>query len=111
VAKGTRLLNVASASESSLGSAGTMEKAWYQADACEVSSRDGRSGVAPMNMFFSGFRAHLKTQAAKTDAHLARLEEADKVGVYLSVIFRNFAAILVALRGMGWLLGAGPGFA
>nr|XP_051208713.1 uncharacterized protein LOC127325922 [Lolium perenne] len=78
VAKGARLLNVVSASDSSLGSAGTMEKAWHQADACEVSNRDGRPGVAPMNMSFSGFRAHLKTKAAETDAHLARLEEADK---------------------------------
>ncbi|KAK1618320.1 hypothetical protein QYE76_023837 [Lolium multiflorum] len=55
-----------------------MEKAWHQADACEVSSRDGRPGVAPMKMFFSGIRAHLKTKAAETGAHLARLEEADK---------------------------------
>jgi hypothetical protein len=60
VAKGARLLNVVSASDSSLGSAGTMEKAWHQADACEVTSREGHPGVAPMKMFFSGFRANLR---------------------------------------------------
>ncbi|KAK1604715.1 hypothetical protein QYE76_028388 [Lolium multiflorum] len=37
--QGARLLHVPSASDSSLGSAGTMEKAWHQADACEVAER------------------------------------------------------------------------
>ncbi|KAK1670227.1 hypothetical protein QYE76_058386 [Lolium multiflorum] len=73
------LLNVASASDSSLGSAGTMEKAWHQADACEVTSREGQPGVAPMKMFFSGFRGSLKAKAAETLAQLATLEDADKV--------------------------------
>ncbi|KAK1649187.1 hypothetical protein QYE76_066992 [Lolium multiflorum] len=79
VAKGARLLNVPSASDSSLGSAGTMEKAWHQADSCEVISREGQPGVAPMKMFFSGFRASLKAKAAETIAQLATLEDADKV--------------------------------
>ncbi|KAK1619889.1 hypothetical protein QYE76_025406 [Lolium multiflorum] len=78
VAKGARLLHVPSASDSSLGSAGTMEKAWHQADACEVTSREA-SGVAPMKMFFSGYRASLKAKAAETLAQLATLEDADKV--------------------------------
>jgi hypothetical protein len=41
VSKAASLLNVVSASDSSLGSAGTMEKDWHQADACEVTSREG----------------------------------------------------------------------
>jgi hypothetical protein len=83
VAKGARLLNVASASDSSIGSAGTMEKAWHQADACKVTSREGQPGVAPMKMFFSGFRGSLKAKAAEAIAQLATLEDADKVGVFL----------------------------
>nr|XP_051211361.1 proline-rich receptor-like protein kinase PERK9 [Lolium perenne] len=67
VAKGAQLLNVASASDSSLGSAGTMEKAWHQADACEA-------------------------RAAETAANLAKLEEADKVGVFISL----FAILLLS---------------
>nr|XP_051211586.1 vegetative cell wall protein gp1-like [Lolium perenne] len=54
------MLNVVSASYSSLGSAGTMEKDWHQADACEVTSREGCKGVAPVEMFFSDFRAFTK---------------------------------------------------
>nr|XP_051190426.1 uncharacterized protein LOC127303762 [Lolium perenne] len=53
VSKGARLLNVVSASDSSLGSAGTMEKDWHRADACEA-------------------------KAAETEVHLAQLEAADK---------------------------------
>ncbi|KAK1609321.1 hypothetical protein QYE76_032994 [Lolium multiflorum] len=79
VAKGARLLHVPSASDSSLGSAGTMEAAWHQADACEVTSREGQPGVAPMKLFFSGFRGSLKAKAAETLAQLATLEDADKV--------------------------------
>jgi hypothetical protein len=84
VAKGARLLHVPSASDSSLGSAGTMEKAWHQADSCEVISREGRPGTAPMKMLFSGYRASLKAKAAETIAQLATLEDADKVCVFLS---------------------------
>ncbi|KAM0872870.1 hypothetical protein ACQ4PT_038428 [Festuca glaucescens] len=78
VSKAATLLNVVSASESSLGSAGAMERDWHQADACEVTSREGRRGVAAMEMFFSGFRAMAKRQADETEARLARLEAADK---------------------------------
>jgi hypothetical protein len=81
VAKGARLLHVPSASDSSLGSAGTMEKAWHQADSCEVISREGQPGAVPMKMLFSGYRASLKAKAAETIAQLATLEDADKVGV------------------------------
>nr|XP_051190708.1 uncharacterized protein LOC127304037 [Lolium perenne] len=78
VSKVASLLNVVSASDSSLGSAGTMEKNWHQADTCEVKSRDGRLGVAPVEMFFSGFRAYTKAKATETEVRLARLEAADK---------------------------------
>jgi hypothetical protein len=56
-----------------------MEQAWHSADACEVTSREGNPGVAPMKLFFSGFLANLKARAAETAANLAKLEEADKV--------------------------------
>ncbi|KAK1682412.1 hypothetical protein QYE76_043260 [Lolium multiflorum] len=78
VAKAAMLTHVVSASESSLGSAGTMEKDWHRAGACEVTSRDGRPGVAPMDIFFSGFRAMAKRQAEETEARLARLEAAEQ---------------------------------
>nr|XP_051229678.1 uncharacterized protein LOC127347544 [Lolium perenne] len=79
VSPAASLLNVVSASDSSFGSAGTMEKDWLQADACEVTSQNGRKGVAPMEMFFSGFRAFAKAQAAEAEGRLARLEAAEKV--------------------------------
>jgi hypothetical protein len=83
VAKAASLLNMVSASDSSLGSAGTMEKDWHQADACEVTGRDERPGKAPVEMFFSGFRAYTKAKAAETEVRLARLEAADKVSSYM----------------------------
>ncbi|KAK1668196.1 hypothetical protein QYE76_056355 [Lolium multiflorum] len=78
VAKGARLLHVPSASDSSLGSAGTMEAAWHTADSCEVFNREGQPGTAPMKMVFSGYRAALKNKAAEALAQLATLEDADK---------------------------------
>ncbi|XP_071683184.1 uncharacterized protein [Lolium perenne] len=78
VAKGARLVAVPSASDSSFGSAGTMERAWHQANSCEVLSREGQPGTAPMKMLFSGYRASLKTKAAETLAQLATLEDAEK---------------------------------
>ncbi|KAK1678551.1 hypothetical protein QYE76_039399 [Lolium multiflorum] len=57
VAKGAMLLHVPSASDSSLGSAGTMEQAWLSADSYE---------------------AHLKARAAETAASVAKVEEAGK---------------------------------
>jgi hypothetical protein len=81
VAKAALLLNVVSAPTSSVGSAATMEKDWHRADACEVTSQEGRPGVAQMEMFFSGFRAMAKRQADETEARLARLEAADKVSI------------------------------
>ncbi|KAK1603335.1 hypothetical protein QYE76_018348 [Lolium multiflorum] len=76
VAKGARLVAVPSASDSSFG---TMEKAWHQANSCEIISREGQPGKAPMKMLFSGYRASLKTKAAETLAQLATLEDAEKV--------------------------------
>ncbi|XP_071678457.1 uncharacterized protein [Lolium perenne] len=55
-----------------------MEKAWHQANSCEVLSREGQPGTAPMKMLFSGYRASLKTKAAETLAQLATLEDAEK---------------------------------
>ncbi|KAK1665638.1 hypothetical protein QYE76_053797 [Lolium multiflorum] len=78
VAKGARLVSVPSASDSSFGSAGTMEKAWHQADSCEVISREGQPGTAPLKMLFSGYRASLKNKAAEAMAQLSTLEDADK---------------------------------
>ncbi|KAK1608385.1 hypothetical protein QYE76_032058 [Lolium multiflorum] len=79
VAKGARLVSVPSASDSSFGSAGTMEKAWNQADSCEIISREGQPGTAPLKMLYSGYRASLKNKAAEAMAQLATLEEADKM--------------------------------
>ena len=87
VAKGARLLHVPSASDSSLGSAGTMEAAWHKADSCEVFNREGQPGAAPMKMVFSGYRASLKNKAAEALAQLATLEDADKVDVFLFLQF------------------------
>jgi hypothetical protein len=106
VAKGARLVAVPSASDSSFGSAGTMEKAWHQANSCEVLSREGQPGTAPMKMLFSGYRASLKTKAAETLAQLATLEDAEKV---CFLFFCNFL-VLVALRDVGRLPEASPGF-
>jgi hypothetical protein len=79
VAKGARLLHVPSASDSSLGSAGTMEQAWLRADSYEVTSREGNPGQASVEMFFSGLQANLKARAAETAANVAKVEEASKV--------------------------------
>ena len=87
MAKGARLLHVPSASDSSLGSAGTMEAAWHKADSCEVFNREGQPGAAPMKMVFSGYRASLKNKAAEALAQLATLEDADKVDVFLFLQF------------------------
>nr|XP_051206175.1 uncharacterized protein LOC127321178 [Lolium perenne] len=93
VSKGASQLNVVSASDSSLGSVGAMEKDWHQADACEVISWEGRPGVAPVEMFFSGFRAFTKKQAAETEVRLARLEAADKtVSDRRTTLYNRFVA-------------------
>ncbi|KAK1613019.1 hypothetical protein QYE76_036692 [Lolium multiflorum] len=78
VAKGALLLHVPSASDSSLGSAGTMEQAWLRADSYEVTSREGNPGQASVEMFFSSLQANLKARAAEAAANLAKVEEASK---------------------------------
>ncbi|KAK1644562.1 hypothetical protein QYE76_062367 [Lolium multiflorum] len=78
VAKGARLLHVPSASDSSLGSAGTMEQAWLRADSYEVTSREGNPGQASVEMFFSSLQANLKARAAEAAANVAKVEEASK---------------------------------
>jgi hypothetical protein len=90
ISSAASMLNVVSASDSSLGSAGTMEHDRHQADTCEVTSREGHRGVAPKELFFSGLRASVKTQAAEVEARLARLEKADKVSLCML-----FSVILV----------------
>ncbi|KAK1642588.1 hypothetical protein QYE76_060393 [Lolium multiflorum] len=79
VAKGARLVSVPSASDSSFGSAGTMEQAWNQADVCEIISREGQPGTAPLKMLYSGYRASLKSKATEALAQLKTLEDADKL--------------------------------
>ncbi|KAK1609713.1 hypothetical protein QYE76_033386 [Lolium multiflorum] len=78
VAKGALLLQVPSASDSSLGSAATMEQAWLRADSYEVTSREGTLGQASVEMFFSSLQADLKAKAAEAAANVAKVEEAGK---------------------------------
>ncbi|KAM0839211.1 hypothetical protein ACQ4PT_060453 [Festuca glaucescens] len=71
----------AAAGEPARGSgchAGTMEKEWRDADAHEVTSREGRKGVAPMELFFSDFRALLAASATEADNRLKRCEKVAK---------------------------------
>ncbi|KAK1665248.1 hypothetical protein QYE76_053407 [Lolium multiflorum] len=89
VAKGARLVSVPSASDSSFGSAGTMEQAWNQADSCEIISREGQPGTAPLKMLFSGYRASLKNKAAEVMAQLSTLEDADKVDERRTVLYNK----------------------
>ncbi|KAK1618390.1 hypothetical protein QYE76_023907 [Lolium multiflorum] len=69
---------VPSASDSSLGSAATMEQAWLRADSYEVTSREGNPGQASVEMFFSGLQANLKAMATGAAADVAKVEEASK---------------------------------
>ncbi|KAM0898012.1 hypothetical protein ACQ4PT_022202 [Festuca glaucescens] len=78
VAPAASLAHVVSASDSSLGSMGTMEKEWRDADVHEVTSREGRKGVAPMELFFADFRTLLTASAAETDTRLKRCEKVAK---------------------------------
>ncbi|KAM0845108.1 hypothetical protein ACQ4PT_056606 [Festuca glaucescens] len=78
VAPAATLAHVVSAPDSSLGSVGTMEKEWRDADAHEVTSREGRKGVAPMELFFSDFRALLTASATEVDNRLKRCEKVAK---------------------------------
>jgi hypothetical protein len=79
VSPAASLQNVVSAPDSSLGSAGTMEKAWRDADVHEVTSREGVRGNASMEMFFSDFRAFTKASAAEADSRLTRMDRVNKV--------------------------------
>ncbi|KAK1607231.1 hypothetical protein QYE76_030904 [Lolium multiflorum] len=78
VSPAASLLNVVSAPDSSLGSAGTTEKDWRDADVHEVTSRDGSKGMASMEMFFSDFCAYAKACAAEADHRLKRVEKVNK---------------------------------
>jgi hypothetical protein len=56
-----------------------MEKEWRDADAHEVTSREGRKGVAPMELFFSDFRALLTASSTEADNRLKLCEKVAKV--------------------------------
>ncbi|KAM0860662.1 hypothetical protein ACQ4PT_046399 [Festuca glaucescens] len=84
VAPAATLARVVSAPDSSLGSMGTMEKEWRDADAHEVTSREGRKGVAPLELFFSDFCALLTASAAEADNRLKRCEKVAKVSFWLA---------------------------
>ncbi|KAK1602400.1 hypothetical protein QYE76_018963 [Lolium multiflorum] len=58
--------------------------AWNQADTCEIISREGQPGTAPLKMLYSGYRASLKSKATEALAQLKTLEDADKVGGFPS---------------------------
>ena len=88
VAPAAGLAHVVSASDSSLGSVGTMEKEWRDADGHEVTSREGRKGVASMEMFFSDFHALLTASASEADNRLKRIEKVAKVSFRLSLFLR-----------------------
>nr|XP_051191085.1 uncharacterized protein LOC127304436 [Lolium perenne] len=82
VSPAASLLNVVFAPDSSLGSVGTMEKEWRDADVHEVTSRGRSKGMASMEMFFSDFRAFAKASAAEADNRLKRVEQVNKSVVY-----------------------------
>ncbi|KAM0827102.1 hypothetical protein ACQ4PT_068424 [Festuca glaucescens] len=71
-----QLADVVSAPDSSLGSVGTMEKEWLDADSNEVTSRDGRKGMAALEFFFSDFRNLLTAAANESSTRLNRCEKA-----------------------------------
>jgi hypothetical protein len=79
VARAASLANIVSASDSSLGSVGTMEKEWRDADGHELTSREGTKGVASMEIFFSDVRAFINSSTAEADSHLKRVERVNKV--------------------------------
>jgi hypothetical protein len=58
---------------------GTVEKEWRDADGHEVTSREGKSGVASMEMFFSDMRAYITGSASEADGRLRRVEKVNKV--------------------------------
>ncbi|KAK1630119.1 hypothetical protein QYE76_004434 [Lolium multiflorum] len=91
VAKGALLLQVPSASDSSLGSAATMEQAWLRADSYEVTSREGNPGQASVEMFFSSLQANLKARAAEAAANVAKVEEAGKAVMDRRTVLYNRA--------------------
>jgi hypothetical protein len=94
------MAHVVSAADSSLGSIGTMEKEWFDADSNEVTSRDGRKGVAPMELFFSDFRSLLAATTSETNARLNLCERVATVSIPPE---SAIVIVLVALRCMGRL--------
>jgi hypothetical protein len=66
-----------------------MEKEWLDADASEVTSRDGRKGVAPMELFFSDFHTLLAASASKADNRLKRCDKVAKVRFLVEFSFCN----------------------
>jgi hypothetical protein len=81
-----------------------MEKEWLETDSNEVTSRDGRKGMASLELFFSDFRNLLTATAAKSSA---RLNGCERV---VSVSFPSSLVLLVAPRGTGRLPRSRAGF-
>ncbi|KAK1609024.1 hypothetical protein QYE76_032697 [Lolium multiflorum] len=55
-----------------------MEQA-CSADSYEVTSQEGITGQASVEMFFSSLQAHLKARATEAAANVAEVEEASKL--------------------------------
>jgi hypothetical protein len=66
-----------------------MEKELRDADVHEVTSREGRKGMASMEMFFSDFCAYISGSAAEAHNRLKRVEKVSKVSFYLELVFCN----------------------
>jgi hypothetical protein len=56
-----------------------MEKEWLDADANEVTSRDGQKGMASLELFFSDFQNLLNATATESTTRLGCCEKAVKV--------------------------------
>jgi hypothetical protein len=65
-----------------------MEKEWLDADANEVTSRDGLKGLATMELFFSDFRNLLNATAMKSSYRLNRCEKVASVSFLTDFVFR-----------------------
>ncbi|KAK1616866.1 hypothetical protein QYE76_022383 [Lolium multiflorum] len=55
-----------------------MEKEWRDTDIHEVTSREGKKGMASIEMFFFDFRAFANATAVKADNCLKRVEKVNK---------------------------------
>jgi hypothetical protein len=58
-----------------------------------VTSREGKKGMASMDMFFSDFRAFVNATAAEVDDRLKRVEKVNNVNFCLC-LFLQFGIVL-----------------